>query len=96
MDENNRIQEVVKEYILEVDDLDISIRARIVKILNLGTEIIHPYEWQISHYCKQTETAGTTYTPSNMHADTLESCEIQLIGYLKSFRNIGVIENGYY
>jgi len=83
------IKEIITEYKVSLDALDYTVKGRILKEIKDGGE----YYWEVSHYCKPSETAGGAYIPSLTHAPTFEQAKNLMFAYLNSFTNIGVIPN---
>ncbi len=81
------IYEVIKEYTLDVDGLDFTVKGRISKIKNNEREL--PFCWDISHHYKPTKGAGVYY-PSKMSTKTFEEAENFLLAYMVCFTTIGV------
>lgn len=71
------ISEVVKEYILEHDALDFSIKGRITKTLR--ADGVNEYFWSISHHYRPTHNAAGVYYPSRVQTETLEEAEQLLL-----------------
>lgn len=90
---SNRISEIVKEYVLEVDDLDFAVKARITKSTTPdGQEEFH---WDISHYCCPSQTAGV-YSPSKRTDASFQVIEGLVEAYMNAFTTIGVTPNEFY
>ncbi|MEW6609584.1 MAG: hypothetical protein AB1414_19425 [bacterium] len=87
---NNSISEVVKEYVLDVEGLYVTVKGRISKTEN------NKFRWQISHYCKPSETAAGVYRPSNTTFNSFDEAERELKLYMNSFTTIDVTPNEYY
>ncbi|MHC4118601.1 MAG: hypothetical protein ACYSWO_13965 [Planctomycetota bacterium] len=94
MTKENRVYEVVKEYVLCPDELDHAVHARIYKDT---TEDVpgDEFTWAVSHYCSLKEGAGV-YIPSKTTCKRFEDAEPELLFYLKSFTSIGVVPNEHY
>jgi len=91
---DKEISEVLKEYVIDVDDLEFRVKGRLVKTTNEGRQ--EKYGWAISHYCAGTEDAGP-YVPSKIWWDTYEAAEGNLLAYMKSFdASFGVQPNKFY
>ena len=79
--------EILKQYEYKIEGLDHPVRARIIK-----TESVPPaYCWQISHYYKGSESAGTPYDPSPRYYGSMQEAEESLEHYARSFTNIDVV-----
>jgi hypothetical protein len=87
----NIIYETLKQYHISLDQIDITVHARISRIINPEGE--HEYEWSVSHYCKPSEEALGAYIPSIQCGKNFIDVEVLLLAYLKSFSGIGVVKN---
>lgn len=76
------IAEVVKEYRINVSDLEESVHAVIVYYPDREPQL--RYEWRISHHYRPTPQAGF-YFPSVRSEATFKACEQLLMAYAKSF-----------
>lgn len=85
------IYEVVKQYVVDVEGLDIKVKARIGFNSTSGI-----YYWDISHYYKPSTRDATPYQPSRRADSTFEVVDRLLLDYLSSFTNIGVVANPRY
>lgn len=92
----NAIFEIVKEYRLDIVELEFPIRSRVVKRVSQDDGLDYRFEWEISHYCQLTESAAGAYIPSSPYGDSFEGVESQLLAYMKSFTMHGVVANEYY
>jgi hypothetical protein len=86
--------ETVKEYTLYIHELDSKIYARINK--RIEPTMHFDFKWEISHYCKQTETDIDVYMPTRDSENSFEAVEISLLRYMRKFTAIGVKPNKYY
>jgi hypothetical protein len=83
---------IVKTYSKDVDGLDFNIKARILKRENPKGD--HwDYLYEISHYCKPSETASNIYIPGDYTGRTFKEVESKLFFYLKPFTAICVKSN---
>lgn len=89
----NEIYETVKEYSLFIDGLEFKIHARISKKVKPDGD--SDFDWNISHYCKPSESAGV-HIPSLQSGNSFEETQNLLFLYLKTFTSIGVVPNKYY
>lgn len=90
---SNRIAEVVKEYVVEVEGLDFSVKARIMKSTDSGGK--EEFRWDISHYYCPSQGAGV-YSPSKRTDASFRVLEGLLKAYMGNFTMIGVVPNEYY
>jgi hypothetical protein len=88
---SNRISEVVKEYVLDVDELNFSVKGRVTKTIR--ADGLDEFYWNISHHYRPSETAGGVYYPSRIRTDTLEEAERLLLLYMSGFTTIDVTPN---
>ena len=90
----NEIFVVVKEYTTYVEGLDHQVHGKVYeKHVKTGSS---DFMYSVSHYCKGTASAGSAYIPSAQLVDTLSLAETLLLAYMKSFKNLGVIENKFF
>ena len=94
MDEGLELYEVVKEFIVTLEDYEEPIRGRVLK--NLYTDSEFKYKWEVSHYYRPSEDAATVYYPDNRLARDFEGCKNVMFYYLKGFVNIDIKKNKYY
>ena len=87
----NRYFEVIKEFIIQVPDVDFDIHARIKKEITTKNDIV--FFWEVSHYYKQESNSPLVYKPSNHCAGTIVECERILFMYLNKFTNIDIQAN---
>jgi hypothetical protein len=91
----NEVFQVVEEYKLAIDEaMRCSVRARILK--RVKGEVMPKFEWEISHYCKQSKDDMDVYIPSGIYRDTIEEARDALFSYLEKFTNIDVQVNNLY
>jgi hypothetical protein len=88
------ISEVIKEYVLEHDDLDFSVKGRITKTVR--DDGANEYYWSISHHYRPSESAATVYYPSRIRTETFEEAEHLLHLYMSGFTAIDVTPNKHY
>ena len=88
------IAEVIKEYIIHVDELEHAVKSRIVKIIK--PERGENYRWEISHNYKPSEGAAGVYYPSTISAGSFDDAESLMLAYVGGFTNISVKSNEYY
>lgn len=91
---SNIIRKVEEEYTMFVDGLKYSIIGRV--LINLDVNSPYNYSWEISHYCKGSETAAIVYEPTDRTASTIEKARKKLMVYMKTFTTIGVESNPYF
>lgn len=85
---------VVKEYLLNHDDLDFSVKGRITKTIR--DDGVDEYYWSISHHYRPTESAVGVYYPSSVRTVTFEEAEELLRRYMSLFTAIDVAPNRSY
>lgn len=88
---NRNILEIVKEYLLQLDELDFVIKGRICRLGKEGGEF--EYFWDISHHCKPSDDAAGVYYPSRVLVDTFDEAERLLMRYMESFTTFSVTKN---
>lgn len=85
--------EIIKEFRINIDGLEHSVKGRIVKSIKGDSSEI--YLGELSHYCKPSEEAATIYQPS-LVSKSYENVEYQLLNYLEKFTLINVTNNPSY
>jgi hypothetical protein len=87
----NEIREIVKEYVMDVPDLEHTVKGRIT--MNPEVDGNLRYMWEISHHYRPSENAAGVYYPSKLHAPTAEEAESHLKGYMSCFTTLDVTPN---
>jgi len=87
------LYEVIKEYVLIVEDLNHSVRGRITKLIKKSEA--EEFHWDISHNYSPSESAGIYY-PSKKTTSLFDETEFLLLEYMKGFTKIDVTPNQHY
>jgi len=82
--------EIIKEFRVEVNGLDHSVKGRIIK--SIKGDSAHLYLGELSHYCRPSEKAADVYYPSLL-ANDINSAEHLVLRYLESFTTLNVVAN---
>jgi hypothetical protein len=89
------IFEVVKEYEFSFDELDHSVKG---KVLEQIAGIFNPetrFSWKLSHYGRS-EQQGSPYIPTRQSENTFEGAEASMFRHVEAFGTFDVQANGFY
>jgi len=74
---NKSIEKIVREYVLTIEGLSFTIKARISERIDT-TDPSQRFSWAISHYFRPSEHAGGHYSTSTRSAGNVEDAEAAL------------------
>lgn len=87
------IERVVREFVIRVDGLRFSVKARVSEIMN--GEDAGMFYWSISHHYSPTKN-GQAYFPGHLSAATSDDAETLLMAYAQGFTAFDVVPNAHY
>jgi len=90
-----RVSRILEEYVLWADDVEHSIKGRVVEHVD-EKNANQRYGWEISHHYRPSQVAATVYYPSAVTGATVDEVRGHLMAYLRSFQNIDVTPNPHY
>lgn len=85
--------EIIKEFRVNVQGLDYSVKGRIVK--SVKGDFDNVYLGEFSHYCKPHVDAIDVYSPDIVRQN-FDSAERLVLSYLENFTTIDVKPNKHY
>jgi len=92
---NNEISEILKEFKINVKDVDYPIFGRVIKVISKDSDLLGVFQWEVSHYYRPIDGGGV-YKPSQVCAETKERAEELLLKYIENFTNLDIEKNTNY
>jgi hypothetical protein len=90
-----QVSKILEEYVLWADDVEHSIKGRVVEHID-EKNANQRYGWEISHHYRPSQAAATVYYPSRVTGASIDEVRALMLTYLRGFQNIDVTPNPHY